>query len=160
MTHLLESCVQPIRYHRRAVWGVDRPGWAAVEKLSLLFLRLVLHGPLARYVKLRVVHASEMLGTFSPPSRISDPDMHHDMHVPWCMPGLLTSSFLWSRWRAKRSRHSRRLCNAELYVSGNRPVLYSPHIMWFHLRNAVKKTKVSCEIKCILCFPNSSKTSD
>ena len=34
-----------------------------------------------------------MPGTFSLPPRVSDPDMHHGM--PWCMPGSLTSSFLW-----------------------------------------------------------------
>ena len=66
-------------------------------------------GPLARHVKLRVIHAPGMLGTFSPPQRVSDPDMHYAscmMQVPWCMPGSLPSSFLWSRWRGKRPRHS------------------------------------------------------
>ena len=66
------------------------------------------HGPLTRYAKLPVAHAPGMPGTFSPPPRVSDPDMHHGpcvMHVPWCMPGSLTSGFLWSRWRGKRSRH-------------------------------------------------------
>ena len=56
------------------------------------------HGSLARYVKLWVAHAPGMPGTFSPPLRISDPDMHHGTcmtHVPWCMPGSLTSGFLW-----------------------------------------------------------------
>ena len=60
------------------------------------------YGPASRYVKLRVAHAPGMPGTFSQPLRASDPDMHHDTcvtHVPWCMPGSLTSSFLWSRWR-------------------------------------------------------------
>ena len=69
------------------------------------------HGPLTRFIKLRVAHAPGMPGPCSPPPRISDPDMHHDTcvtHVPWCMPGSLTSDFLWSRWRGKRSRHSRR----------------------------------------------------
>ena len=33
-------------------------------------------GFLARYVKLRVVHAPGMPGTFAPPPRLSDPDMH------------------------------------------------------------------------------------
>ena len=49
-------------------------------------------------------HAPGMPGTFSPPPRVSDPDMHHGTcvtHVPWCMPGSLTSSFLWSWWRGK-----------------------------------------------------------
>ena len=40
---------------------------------------------------------AEMPGTFSPPPRVSDPDMHHGTcvtHVPWCMTGSLTSGFL------------------------------------------------------------------
>ena len=43
-------------------------------------------------------------------------------HVPWCMPGSLSSSFLWSRWRGKRFRHSRRMRNPQFYVSGKRPI--------------------------------------
>ena len=84
-----------------------------------------LNGPLARYVKLRVAHASRMPGTCSPPPRVSDPDMHHGTcvtHVPWCMPGSLTSGFLWSQWREKHSRHSRRMRNSQFYVSGKRPI--------------------------------------
>ena len=38
-----------------------------------------------------------MSGAFSPPPRVSDPDMHH-MH-PWSMPWSLTNGFSWSRWR-------------------------------------------------------------
>ena len=34
------------------------------------------HGPLSRYVKLRVAHAPGMPRTFSPPPRVSYPDMH------------------------------------------------------------------------------------
>ena len=37
-------------------------------------------------------------GMFSPPPRVSNPDMHHGTcvtHVPWCMPGSLTRGFLW-----------------------------------------------------------------
>ena len=47
--------------------------------------------PLARYVKLRVAHALGMPGTFSPPPRVSGPDMHQDTcvtYVPWCMPNV------------------------------------------------------------------------
>ena len=72
------------------------------------------HGPLARYVKLWVAHAPRMPGAFSPSPRVSDCGMHHStcvMHVPRCMPGSLTSVFLWSRWRGKRYRHSRRKRN-------------------------------------------------
>ena len=43
------------------------------------------NGPLARYVKLRVVHAPGMPVTFSPSSPVSDPDIHHGTcvtHLP------------------------------------------------------------------------------
>ena len=83
------------------------------------------NGPLTRYVELRVAHAPGMPGTFSPPSQVSDPDMHHGTcvtDVPWCMPGSLSSDFLWSRWRGKRSRYSRRMHNPQFCVSGKRPM--------------------------------------
>ena len=60
---------------------------------------------------------------FPPPPQATDPDMHHGTcvtHVLWCMPGSLTGSFLWGRWRRKRSRHSRRMRNPQFYVSGKR----------------------------------------
>ena len=85
-------------------------------------IRYCLYGPLAIYVKLRVAHAP---GTFPPPPRVSDPDMHHGTyvtHVPWCMPWSLTKGFLWCRWRGKRTRHSRRMRNPQFYVSGKRPI--------------------------------------
>ena len=66
-----------------------------------------------------------MPGTFSPPPQVSDPDMHQDTcvtHVPLCMPGSLISGFLWSPWRRKRSRHSRRMRNHQFYVSSKRPI--------------------------------------
>ena len=50
--------------------------------------------------KIAGAHAPGMAGTFSPPPRVSDPDMHHGTCVtlvPWFMSGSLTSSFLWSR---------------------------------------------------------------
>ena len=93
-----------------------------------MYLWIFVHGPLARYATLQVAHAPGI--TFSPPPRVSDPDMHHGTcvtHVPWCMPGLLTSGFRWSRWRGKRSRCSQRMRNPQFYVSGKRPILW--HIM-------------------------------
>ena len=83
------------------------------------------NGPLAKYVKWRTAHAPGMPGTFSPPPRVSDPDMHHGTcvtHVPWCMPGSLASGLRWSRWRGKRSRHSRHLRNPPFYISDKRPI--------------------------------------
>ena len=50
--------------------------------------------------KIAGAHASGMPGTFSTSPHVSDPDMHHGTcvtHVPWCMPGSLTSGFLWNR---------------------------------------------------------------
>ena len=78
-------------------------------------LSITTHGTLTRYVKLLVAHVPGMPGTFSMPPRVSDLGMHHCMcvtHVPWCMPESLTSGVLWSRWREKRSRHSRCMRNA------------------------------------------------
>ena len=94
-------------------------------------VRYVFHGPLARYVRMRVAHAPGMSGTFSPPPLISDPDMHHGTcvtHVPWCMAGSLISGFLWSWWQGKRSRHSRRMRNSQIYVSGKRPMEKYHHV--------------------------------
>ena len=66
-----------------------------------------------------------MPGTFFPPPWISNPDMDHRAcvtHVPWSMPGSLTSSFLWSWWRGKRPRHSWRMRIPQFFVSGKRPM--------------------------------------
>ena len=51
-------------------------------------------------------------------------------HVPWCMPGSLTSGFLWSQWREKSSPHSRRMRNPQFDVSGKKPILKSGHLIW------------------------------
>ena len=78
------------------------------------------HRPLARYVILRFAHVPGMPVTFSLPLRFSDPDTHHGTcvtHVTWCMSGSLTRCFLWSRWRGKRSRHTQRMRNPQLYIS-------------------------------------------
>ena len=102
-----------------STWGSIDPLIACCwmgEKLSTGPILPLCNGPLDRYVKLRVAHAP---GTFSPPPRVTDPDMHRTTcvtHVPWCMPGSLIRGFLWSRWREKRSRHSRRI------VSDKRPM--------------------------------------
>ena len=89
------------------------------------YIIMISHGPVVRYGKLRVAHAPRMPGTFFPPLCVSDPDMHHGTcvtHMPWCMPGGLTSGFL--RWRGKHSRHSRRMPNPQFYVSGKRPMAW------------------------------------
>ena len=90
--------------------------------------------PLARYVKLHVAHAPGMFGTFSPPPLVRDPDMHRGTsvkHVPWCMLGSLTSGFLWSQLRRKRSQHSHRMHNLQFYVSDKRPMMWLDIIQIF-----------------------------
>ena len=64
--------------------------------------------------------------TLSPPPRVRDPDVHHGTwvtHVPLCMPGPLTSGFLWSQCRGKRSRRSLRMRNPQFYVCGKTPMV-------------------------------------
>ena len=75
---------------------------SGMEKSVVTWIHPVVHGLLTRYEKLRVAHAP---GMFSPTPRVSELDMHHGTcvtHVPWCIPGSLTSAFFWSRWRGKR----------------------------------------------------------
>ena len=55
--------------------------------------------------KIADAHAPGRPGTFSPPPQVSGPDMHHGTcvpYVPWCMPGSLTSGFLWN-WRVGKT---------------------------------------------------------
>ena len=62
--------------------------------MALTMRCLLCYGPLTRYATLRVAHVPGMPEKFSPPPRVSDPDMHHGTCVmPWCMPGSLTSGF-------------------------------------------------------------------
>ena len=66
-----------------------------------------------------------MPGTFSLPPQVRDPDMHHGtcvMHMPWCMPGSLNSSFLRTWWQGRHFRHSWHMRHPQLYVSGKRPM--------------------------------------
>ena len=102
--------------------NMEQKGWELIGSRTLRFYlrngRADWHGPLVRYVKLRVAHA---LGIFSPPLWVNVPDMHCGTHVPWCMLGSLTSGFLGSRWHGKRSRYSRHMCNQQFYISGKRP---------------------------------------
>ena len=54
--------------------------------------------------QIRKIAGAHAPGTFSPSLQACDPDMHHGTcvtHVPWCMPGSLTSGFLWNRRRGE-----------------------------------------------------------
>ena len=79
-----------------------------------------------------------LAGTFSPPPRVSDLDMHH-------------GGFLWSRWRGKRSWHSRCMRNPQFCVSGKRPMtttnkwrIHRWHILSDILRCTLKSTVMLC----------------
>ena len=79
-------------------------------------------------------------GKFSLPLQVCDPNMLHNtcvMHVPWCMPGSLTSGFLWSWWRRKLSRHFLCMRNWQFYVSDKRPMLYMGSLFCFYHLHAV-----------------------
>ena len=72
---------------------------------------------------------------------ISDPGMHHGTcvtHVPWCMSGSVARG-----GGRKRFRHSRRMRNTQLYVSGKRPLVINNRmagLLWLvgnrHWRNS------------------------
>ena len=99
--------------------------WQRMVRPSSVYIINRPNGSLAIYVKLRVAQAPGMPGTFPPPPRVSDPDMHHGTcvtHVPWCMLRSLTSGFLWRRWQEKRPRHSRCMRNQQFCVPGKRPM--------------------------------------
>ena len=108
----LSQCVRLIN----EIWSLHN--YLSGRYLSLLWITVYLpcHGPLARYVKFRAARAPGIKGTFFPPPRVSDPDMYHGTCV------MLTRGYLSSRWRGNRSRHIRRMCNLQFYVSGRRPI--------------------------------------
>ena len=82
-------------------------------------------GLLTRYVKLWVAHAPGMSGTFSPPPRVSDPDIHHGTcvtHVRWCMPGSPTSGFVEVGDGEKVPGILGACTTRNFYVFGKRPI--------------------------------------
>ena len=117
--------------------------WEAVSTHTAIRIPLA-HGPLTRFIKLRIAHAPRMPGTFYLLPGISDPGMHPGTcvtHVPWCMPGSLTSGFPWSTWQGKRSRHSRRILNPQFYVSGKKPMATSGMLETRHMQCDVDQTE-------------------
>ena len=130
-TFIMEDLTHPLSTNTYCyiLWALlNNINWSIKHLQQLIYSKkvcfyVVCNG--SRYAKSRVVHASGMPETFSPPLRVSDPDMHHGTcvtHVPWCMPGSLASGFLWSRWQGKRSRYFRRMRNPQFNVSGKRPM--------------------------------------
>ena len=69
------------------------------------------------------------------------------------MPGPITSGFLWSRWRGKRSRHSRCINNPKLYVSGKKPIgfwqcIVGSYDRWEHYSKGHWHFQVTCHQGC------------
>ena len=121
--------------------GLSNKNWrfeSEWRRQSFERIRYETTGPLPATSKLRVAHAPGMPVTFSPPTWINDPYMYHSAcvtHVPWCMPGSLTSGLHWIRWQGKRSRHSWRMRNPQIYVSGKSPIAKA-----FVFKAAIKKS--------------------
>ena len=105
-----------------------------IEKWCMSSGEIILcpNGSLARYVKLWVAHTPGIperfprhrgLAILTYGTCVTYGTSHNGTcvtQVLWCMPGSLTNGFLWSRWRGKRFRHSRRMRSTHFYASGNR----------------------------------------
>ena len=72
---------------------------------------------------------------------------HALRHVRAVMHAWITICFLWSRWRGKRPRRSRRKNNPRFYVSDKRP-------MWYRCLNA-KRPNPNCTGVTFLCLDRS-----
>ena len=103
---------------------------------------------------------------FAPP-RISDPVMYHGTcvtHVPWCMPGSLTSWFDWNWWREKRSQHSRRMRNPQFNVSCKRPKKWNAvrrnfRLQFIQLQHAALKLLCTVSFRWVPYFVSYILTS-
>ena len=95
-------------------YGITRQQWVNPQGSRLACTRTLttedtrIHRPCqwasCQIRKIAGAHAPGMPGMFSPSPQVSDPNMHHGTcvtHVPWCMPGSLTSGFLWNRRRGE-----------------------------------------------------------
>ena len=96
---------------------------------STLQARMHIHGPLTRYVKLRVAHAPRMPGTFPPPPTSKETasyrSRHASRHVSHAR-AMMHFEINNPQWRGKHSRHSRRMRNPQSSISGKRPMSVRP----------------------------------
>ena len=101
---------------------------------------------LTRYVNYGLRMRRQCRERFPRQRGLAIPTRFNVTHVPWCMSRSLTSGFLWSRWRGKRSRPSRRMRNPQLYVSGKRPMLGSHgHTFFNHSAIMATRSDGGCE---------------
>ena len=165
-----------MKVHSNKGWYSPSNLWYRVHSLFLLAITGLSHLPdfilwaSCQILKIAGCACVGNAGNVFPSPRVSHPDMHHgscETHVPWCMPGSLTSGLLLNRWRGKRSRHSRRMRKPQVYVSGKRPMGVASHnkpdhsyFMSFHIDNIMICTKTEIfftnSIKISLCWITQS----
>ena len=88
-----------------------------------LLAGMVSHGPLARYVKLRIAHASRMPRTFFPSPTSKENASKRSRHASWHVRdarAVMHVGIVNPLWWGKRPRHSRRMHNPQFYVSVKR----------------------------------------
>ena len=135
------------------------------------------HGSLVKYVKLQVVHAPGMPGTFPPPPRVDDPDMrtiiqtNHDL-VDWrkhaslglneLMPVRLRTWYKCISMKISRnvSAYSEKQWNVIMHLTSSELPLKAGHvgyiisygIMWMHTCTSltIKKTMLVKREKYVL----------
>ena len=129
---LLDSC-KPLKWHHDGRYGVSNH-----LRLDCLFN----HSLECRSKKLSKLRVTGLCGDRWIPRT-------KGTHVLWCMPGSLTSGFLWSRRPGKCSRHSRRMRNPHFYVTGKRPIWQQTRSCAILSSISVRKTHP----KSRLCVP-------
>ena len=153
---------QPSRgkYNKCQIYGChDRHKWPAFRQIYSVYDSC--NGPITRYVKLRVVHAPGMPGSFSPPptskKAANKRSRHTSRHVCHART-VVHVAIAKPQWRGKRSPHSRPMRKYKFYVSGKRPLerrnhevqlypvpwrLMSPAMIWLLGSSICKRVKLS-----------------
>ena len=106
-----------------------------------------IHGPLSRYVKLRVVHAPGRPGKFSPPLTSKETPSKRSRHTSRHVRGAraVVHVGIANTWcRGKRSQHFRRMRNPQSYISGKRPIVWLPKLLY---RWSLTMRGVTCQMR-------------
>ena len=98
----------------RYLWPSNITDWDHCVALAGRHRVQFVHGPLTKYVKLRVAHALGMPGTLSPSLISKETASKWSRHASRCVR---------HKWRGKRSRHSRRMHNQKFYISDKRSLV-------------------------------------
>ena len=105
------------------------------------------HGPLTRYVTLRVAHAPGVSGTFSLAAASKG---NRQLAIPACITARVSHTCRDAcrdrlpRWRGKRSRHSWCMRNVQFYISGKRPMA------WYRNMEKTLSLPMVADIYCML----------